>query len=238
MKLDFLKSRSFIQEDMDNFALQGEALETTISSLSAINKYLGNSNIILQVVKPMILASAELLRIVDLGCGGADILLEIAKYAASVGKKVDLIGVDGNPNIVDLAKRNSHAFPNLNFITADILHPDFELADCDILMSTHFMYHFTDRELIDFLQKQRTKIHRYIIFSELQRSLVSYCGFQVIGFLFRFSKLIIADGLKAIKRSFRRQELIDIFEQAGVGKHSIQWKWAFRYLVKVDMTEP
>jgi len=235
MQLDFLKSRRFVEEDMDNFSLQGKELESTISGLSTINKYLGNTNVILNALKPLIQFSNKPLRIVDLGCGGANILRAIANYSAEIGKEVHLTGIDGNPNIIELAKVNTQVSPTFNFIASDILHPNFVLPECDILISTHFMYHFTDQELISFLSKHADKIHYKIILSELQRSVISYRGFQMLGFILGFSKMILSDGLKAISRSFRSKELVEILNEARVGKYVIHWKWAFRYLVEVQI---
>jgi len=207
MQLDFLKSRSFVKEDMDDFALEGEELISTISGLSTINKFLGNSDAILGVLKPIIQHSDSSLTIIDLGCGGADILLEIAAYADKLNKEIYLTGIDGNPNIINLAKENNKAYPNLQFLDADIIDPNFSLPKCDILISTHFMYHFTDQQLITFLSKHSKNIQSKIIFSELQRSVFSYLGFQILSFLLRFPKMIHSDGLKAICRSFRKREL-------------------------------
>jgi len=237
MRIDFLKSRRFVEEDMDNFSLQGKELKVTISELSTVNKYLGNTNVILNVLKPLIQHNNKPLRIVDLGCGGADILRAIANYSAKIGKEVHLTGIDGNSNIIELAKVNTQVSPAINFIASDILHPNFVLPGCDILISTHFMYHFTDQELISFLRKNANSIHHKIIFSELQRSVISYRGFQLLGFILGFSKMILSDGLKAISRSFRKKELLDIFDEARVGKCVIHWKWAFRYLVELQIED-
>ena len=234
MQLDFLKYRSFTSENMDNFSLQGEELKTTISGLSTINKYLGNSNAILKELKPLILDSKMPLKIIDLGCGGADIIREIATYSNRIEKQVHLIGMDGNPHIINLAKESFKDEKNITFVAADILDVDFNLPECDILISTHFMYHFTDQELTTFLSKHATHIKQKIIFSELHRNVFSYIGFMLIGFLFRLPKLITSDGLLAIRRSFRKKELIEILAKASVGKSFVKWKWAFRYLVIVE----
>ncbi len=235
MKFDFLVNRQFIAEEMDDFSLQGEKLESTLSSLSRINKYLGNSNSVIDCLKPIIRKSQKPLRIVDIGCGGGDLLREIADDVKASDLDISLIGIDGNANITSFAAKKHEIIPFLRFQTADILDEHFELPECDILISSHFMYHFTDLELSNFLLRQKHYVKSKIIISELQRSVISYRLFQLLGSVLFFPKMIMSDGLKAISRSFRKEELVQILHAGKVEKYTISWKWAFRYLVEIDL---
>jgi len=235
MKLDFLKNRQFIAEEMDDFSLHGEELESTLSSLSKINKYLGNSSTVVNCLKPIIRQSQATLRIVDLGCGGGDLLRELAEFAIENKHELSLIGIDGNQNIISRASKKYESIPFLKFQSADILSSNFDLLECDILISSHFMYHFTDKDLINFLLKHKHSVKSKIIFSELQRSVISYRLFQLLAFCLSFPKMIMSDGLKAISRSFRKRELLRILNTVSFKRYNIQWKWAFRYLVEIDI---
>lgn len=236
MRLDFLKERRFVSELMDDFSLAGEELKQTLDSLTNINSYLGNNRAILGALLPIIRRSVEPLTIVDVGCGGADLILSVAHYAASLNKQVQLIGIDGNPNIVAAVSRKTQAHKNIKFITADIIDPSFTLPECDILISSHFMYHFKDEQLIAFLQNAAQVVKYQIIFSELQRSVFAYGGFNLLARFFNFPRIILSDGLKAISRSFRRHELVVVLNRASIGAYSIQWRWAFRYLINVNLS--
>lgn len=235
MGLDFLRERRFVQEEMDNFDLSGSELEATLLGLSTINKYLGNTKTVVKALQPIILASTEPLRIIDLGCGGADLLNDLASFALSKNKEVKFIGIDGNANIINYAKEKSKEKKSISFLVADILSDEFILPKCDVLISSHFMYHFPDLEFIQFLNKSRSNISQKIIISELQRSVLSYVGFWILASIFRFPSMIKNDGLKAISRSFRWSELQGIFNKSRVGSVEIRWKWAFRYLCVVSI---
>lgn len=235
--LGFLNNRQFISEEMDNFSLHGEALENTLNGLSNINRYLGNGKVMLNAIKPYIYTSNGIIRIVDLGCGGGDLLFALAKLAHNKGKEVQLIGIDGNPNIVSYLNEKNRQYPNLNFLQADILREDFKLPVCDILISTHFMYHFTDEDLIAFLAKHKSSIRDKVIISELERSKLSYVLFNLMARTLRFPRMILSDGLKAISRSFHKAELMNIIHKAGYTNFTISWKWAFRYLIEINLRE-
>jgi 2-polyprenyl-3-methyl-5-hydroxy-6-metoxy-1,4-benzoquinol methylase len=99
------------------------------------------------------------------------------------------------------------------------------------------MYHFSDDELILFLEKAQTKVSDKIIFSELERNSLAYFLFKVGSIFLPFSKMVKQDGLKAVRRSFKKNELISICKRAGIDTYSVKWKWAFRLLVSIKLTQ-
>jgi 2-polyprenyl-3-methyl-5-hydroxy-6-metoxy-1,4-benzoquinol methylase len=232
-----LKTRSQSPEAMDDLALNGETLHQTLDGLSIINKFLGNTWATLQAFRQeFVQQSGDVQRVVDLGCGGGDNLRTIANWCNKNGKKVQLSGIDGNQNILDYAKQKNGNHASIEYKQADILDPQYELEPCDILISSHFMYHFTDEELIDFIEKAKKRVTKAIIFSELHRSFLSFLLFKIFGRFMPFSRMVKEDGLIAIQRSFKREELKHILKNAGVISYSLSWKWAFRYLLVIRLS--
>lgn len=223
---------------MDNLSLAGDELLQTLDGLSVINRYLGNTNATFQAVKKEILQADGPLKIIDLGCGGGDNLGAIAAWCAKNRHSVELIGIDGNANILDYASAKNTQDIQVTYVQADILAQSFELPACDILISSHFMYHFSDEELVHFLQKAKQKISHKIIFSELERNALAFMLFKLGAPFLPFSKMVKQDGLQAIRRSFTQKELISIFNQAEIESYQIKWKWAFRLMVSVTWMQP
>jgi 2-polyprenyl-3-methyl-5-hydroxy-6-metoxy-1,4-benzoquinol methylase len=221
---------------MDNLHLAGDELHQTLDGLSVINRYLGNTNASLQAVKKEILQAKVPLKIIDLGCGGGDNLRAIAAWAAQQGYPVTLTGIDGNANTLEYARAKNTSLIQVRYLQADILNPSFSFPACDILMSSHFMYHFSDEALIGFLRKAKERGTGKILFSELQRSTLAYLLFKIGTPFLPFSRMVKQDGLQAIRRSFTRKELISIFQRAEIKAYRIQWKWAFRWMVSADLS--
>lgn len=230
-----LRQRSLEKEQMDNLQLSGKELHDTLNGLTHINRFLGNTNATLRAVQNEIMACTEPLTIIDLGCGGGDNLLAIALWCDEHSIEVNLIGIDGNLHILDYATQQNTSTIDIEYIKANILADDFVLPACDLLISSHFMYHFSDEQLIDFLKKSKSNIRRKIILSELSRSSIAYALFKIGAPLMPFSKMVKDDGIRAIRRSFRRREVEQILLEAGLTEYSIQWKWAFRYLILVTV---
>jgi len=228
-----ISSRSHHKERLDDLALEGFLLTKTLKELTYINLFLGNSqNTVTSIQK--IAKKNQIQTIVDLGCGGGDNLRSIRKWFRSKDKKVRLIGIDGNKNSLEYAKK--HKDFEIEYIQEDILSSDFQIPKCDVLISSHFIYHFSDQELIQFLKSAKEKINTAIVFSELQRSKISYTLFKFFGFLMPFSKMVKQDGLLAIRRSFTRRELENILKEAGINEYSLRWKWWFRFILIIPIS--
>lgn len=228
-----LHNRSHVSENLDDLDLSGELLTKTLDGLSVINSFFGNSSQTLKTIQK-ISKKNRIEMIVDLGCGGGDNLRKLAIWFQLQNQEIQLIGIDGNQNSLEYAKSKDD---KTAYIQADILHENFEIPACDVLISSHFMYHFSDCELIEFLKKSKDKVVTAIVFSELQRSKVAYLLFKIFSFLMPFSTMVKQDGLLAIKRSFTKKELKEILKKAGIKNYSLQWKWWFRFILVVPISD-
>ncbi|MEJ6583438.1 MAG: methyltransferase domain-containing protein [Crocinitomicaceae bacterium] len=222
---------------MDNFELSGNDLDKTLIGLTSINKTLGNTASTLKAVKKELLKITKSVKIVDLGCGGGDNLRAIENWCHKNNRPIELFGIDANPHIIEYARQQNNSSLNINYLKADILVDDFKLPTCDILISSHFMYHFSDDQMVEFLKKSKPNVSSTIIFSELQRNCFAYLLFKIGSFFLPFSKIVKEDGLLAIRRAFTKKELINILERAEFSNYNISWKWAFRFLVVISVKD-
>jgi hypothetical protein len=77
--------------------------------------------------------------------------------------------------------------------------------------------------------KQNSKIG--FVINDLQRNWLAYYGVQMITHLLNGSALSKSDGPVSILRAFKLKELKTLLQKAQIKNYSINWKWAFRYLV-------
>ena len=146
-----------------------------------------------------------------------------------------MLGIDGNTHILEYAEQQDNPNSTIKYLQADILDSDFVLPNCDILISSHFMYHFSDNEIVAFLKRSKKCISTKIILSELQRSSFAYSLFKMGSVFLPFSNIVKQDGLVAIRRSFTKTELTTILERAGFSEYKISRKWAFRFLILIPV---
>lgn len=229
--------RLHTSEQLDNLSLSGTILHNTLSSLQLVNSLFGNHR---QLTKTTLdycskIYDGKILKIVDLGCGGGDTAYKIYNRLSKAGIKVSVLGIDGNPQSIAYANSKYAYHDAITYETANILDDSFTIPKCDIVISSHFIYHFRDMELVDFIKKTKQKEIKHLIFSELKRSKVAYILFKLSSFILPLSSMAKSDGLTAIKRAFTVAELQSILKKSEVKKYQVDKKFWFRTLTKIDL---
>jgi len=226
-----LSKRSYEPEMMDDLKMEGEVLASTLRQIAMVNKWLGGSSLILGGIKKIIKKDKylKLLKIADFGCGGGEILREIAIWARKNKIKTELTGFDANAYTISYAKEQSVAFPEIKFEQLDIFEFEAIQNQYDISLCSLFLHHFNEDEILLIIKKLYASSSRALLINDLQRSLIAYYLFKLVTFVLGASKMVRHDGLLSVKKAFRKNELKLLASKASVNKFSINWKWAFRY---------
>ncbi len=228
--------RALTPEQLDDLTLSGKTLHKTLSSLKWINSFFGNHQ---QLSKAVLVyckknTSKNKYHIVDLGCGGGDCIYFISKKLKQHDINASFIGIDGNPESISYANKQNFTSNQIRFMVADILHKDFSIPNCDLLICSHFIYHFDNKSLIQFLKQLKKQKVKQIIFSELYRSKIAYYTFKMIRYFIPISKMAKEDGLLAIQRSFSISELQSTLQQTNIQQFKIYKKPFFRMIVEIE----
>ena len=223
------KYRSHSTEIMDDFQMEGALLGQTLDQLAQINKWLGGNRITIKGIQQLFkdLPKERTLTIVDLGCGGGDLLRRIAKIARKQGRPVKLIGIDANQYTIRHAQEHSQDYPEISYLCQLIPSTNFDALDYDIVLCTLFLHHFEENALLDLLATITAKAKVGVIVNDLHRSAIAYFLFNILT-TFVSNSMIRADGLTSILRGFKRAELQQ-FAQTLKLNSTIRWRWAFRY---------
>jgi 2-polyprenyl-3-methyl-5-hydroxy-6-metoxy-1,4-benzoquinol methylase len=231
---DFSKRSSEV-EIMDDLNYSGEVLDVTLRELEFINLTLGGNHVTLNGLAKLLknYNGEDSITILDLGCGGGDMLRIIDRWAKKRNIKVKLIGVDANPHTVELAKRYQQDLPHLNFIALDIFSEEFKTLQCDIVIATLFYHHFTNDQLINFFLDLKTQARLGFIINDIHRHPLAYYSIKYLTKWFSKSSMVKEDAALSVLRAFTKEELQEILSNAGLTKYTMKWKWAFRWQVIV-----
>ena len=226
------KNRSQELELMDDLHLSNEALRKNLDELEFINKWLGGNavvtNALNEIIKKYSLSNQEI-TIADLGCGGGDILREVANWARKKPIGVNLTGIDANLFMVQYARQKCAAYPNIQVTQENIFDPAFKQSQFDIIICSLFCHHFTSAELIPLLSQLQQQAHTAVIINDLHRHSLAYYSIKWLTKLFSKSYLVKNDAPLSVLRAFRKSEIKHILAVAGITNYSLQWKWAFRW---------
>jgi SAM-dependent methyltransferase len=226
--------RSQEPELMDDFRVDGFILEQTLRELEIINKWLGGDYVTINAIDRLINNQKDRTwRIIDLGCGGGEMLKLIALWARKHAISVELIGIDANQYVVEYAIKNTRKFPEISFINGDVLSKEFTLLQADIITATLFTHHFSNEDLIWLLQQAKKYALVGLAINDLHRHWFAYRSINLLTALFSKSSMVKNDAGLSVLRAFRKRELINILQAAGINQYSIKWRWAFRWQVIV-----
>ncbi len=226
--------RSYEKELMDDFEGSGTAMDQTLRELEVINHRLGGNYVTINGLKKIIKQQGrpnQPVKIADLGCGGGDMLMLMAKWGRKHNIPLRLTGIDANPNIVEYARNNTSAFPEINYQSVNIFSEAFQTLEFDIMQCSLFTHHFTDEELVRLFSIMKSKSRLGFIINDIHRHWLAYYSIKLLTSWFSRSVMVRNDAPVSVLRAFTRQELESLLQQAGVSRFSIRWMWAFRWQV-------
>lgn len=224
-----LSERSYKKELLDQDDIPFDAIKRNMQELDLINTWLGGHAITNTGFKRIAGGNTDL-TVCEIGCGGGDNLAALLRFSDKAGIGVKVIGIDIKKECIDFARQNRPLQNRARWIHSDYRNVTFE-KKADIIFSSLFCHHFTNEELVGQVQWMRDHCTMGFFINDLQRSIIA---FQAIRFLTRClskSYLVKHDAPLSVARALIKDEWKQIFQDAGITNFSIQWQWAFRYLI-------
>jgi 2-polyprenyl-3-methyl-5-hydroxy-6-metoxy-1,4-benzoquinol methylase len=227
-----LSGRSSEIEIMDDLQISGEVVGQTLKELNTINKLLGGNFVTLRGIQELISRQdneVKEIRIADMGCGGGDILKQIALWAKRKGIAVKLTGIDANSSIIKYARSNTSEFDNIDYLQLNVFELESVKNEYDIIISTLFLHHFTESECIRLLNSWLKIAKIGVVINDLHRHPFAYYSIKYLTELFSKSSMVKNDGPLSVKRAFSKNDLHRILSNAGISEFTVTWNWAFRW---------
>lgn len=223
--------RSYEREIMDDLDGGGEEMATTLKELEVINRRLGGNAVSISGLNKILKRTQTpgQLHIADIGCGGGDMLVEIARWGRKKGLNLSLTGIDANPHIIEMARRNTVEYPEINYWALDIFSEEYRRARYDIVNCSLFTHHFGNDELIDLFRTMYYQSSLGFIINDLHRHWFAYHSIRLLTRVFSRSPMVQNDGPLSVLRAFSKPELDDLMRKSGILQYELNWYWAFRW---------
>ncbi len=220
-----LTHRSYTKELLDADNIPFEDIKRNMQELNTINTLLGGHAITIDGIK-VFTKEKKALHICEIGCGGGDNLLAISKMKNT---NFSFTGIDLKQECIDFAKQKYTSL-HANWIASDYSKVNFDTKP-DVVFSSLFCHHFTEKQLVEMLIWMRENSTKGFFINDLQRNSLAYYLIKWLTKLFSKSYLVKNDAPLSVARGFHKKEWKAIFEKAGIKNYTIQWKWAYRYLI-------
>jgi 2-polyprenyl-3-methyl-5-hydroxy-6-metoxy-1,4-benzoquinol methylase len=198
----FLKVRAQLSEAMDDPHCDHARLMATYHQFGTLNLLLANwRQLYVRYIR-----SRQPSTLLDIGCGGGDVLRRVAGWARQDGLKLHCTGIDLDERALEFAS----AAANPALVTFEQAHASELLTRgrrFDVVISNHLLHHLTDTEVARLCEVSASLARQQVIHNDIRRSDLAFVGFQLSRLLFHRS-FIVEDGLVSIRRSFTPRELL------------------------------
>ncbi|WP_276166781.1 methyltransferase domain-containing protein [Zobellia alginiliquefaciens] len=231
--------RSTEPELMDDLSLDETHLKQVLLDIDRSNRFLNGNHLTIQAISRLISGkNHKSYTILDMGCGNGSMLRAVVLWARKQNISVSCIGVDLNEKSLEIAREDSQNYPEIQYWKQDILQLTPDKLKCDILLCTLTMHHFRNEQIPQFLNQFSNLSRIGFIINDLHRSTMAYHLFKLFSTIFIRTDIAKKDGLISIKSGFSKEDLTGFSDKLPDMKHTIQWKWAFRYIWVAEQKLP
>jgi len=187
-----------------------------LRSLEKVNRWLLGYRPTLAWLERLPHGLREPIHIVDVGCGGGDLLRQIAGWARKRGIAVTLTGIDLNPYAARAAKEFSLKEPGITWITGDAMVYQPE-TPVDLVVSSLMTHHLEDDEIVTLLQWMEAIARMGWFINDLERSERSY---RIFGRM-PWHPIVRHDGPVSFRRAFRKEDWQRFLSTAGISREVV-----------------
>lgn len=165
--------------------------------------------------------------VLDVACGGGDLLRAVARWADRRGLAATLEGIDLDPRAAAVAAAATPAGTAIAYRTGDVLAHQPDPAP-DFVVSSQFAHHLGDADVVRFLRWLERHAARGWFVADLHRSALAYHGFGLLARAAGWHRIVRRDGMVSVARGFRRADWDRLLAEAGI-RAEVRWHPGFRY---------
>lgn len=208
-----LAERVFVPEAIDGDC-DPERLRRTYSHLAIINRLLSRMRGLLgRHVLDDVARRGGTASVLEVGCGGGDVLAWLAAAGARRGLRLRLRGIDSDPRAAARARAALAHRPDILVEHAAL--SELGTGAADYVFCNHVLHHVPPDRVVAVLRKLRAAARRRLLVNDLERSWLAYGLYTALaGALFHRS-YVWSDGRLSIRKGFRRGELARACAEAG-----------------------
>lgn len=221
-----LTRRADLVEIMDRAEdLPEEELAGALETLAFVNRGFGGNRIVFSLLERWLAGwpKDRPVRLLDVGTGGGDLLVDLRAWAKKRGRTMELTGLDSDPAVLALAKKRS---PGLEFIHGSLLDFSRRGRTFDVVVASLMLHHVPQNGLDGALRALDALSSRFLLVSDLRRCAAGWLGaVAVTAFTGRVSR---HDGPVSVRRAFTSEELGEAARRAGLPHLRVERRFPFR----------
>ncbi len=230
MILPDLDARHRQAELMDAPSLAPAQRADALKALARVNRLSGVAQRIWTKILDLHNAEAPpTVRVLDVACGGGDVVVSLARRAARSGLDLEVHGCDVSPAALEVARNNAErAGIRAQFFELDALRDEIP-QDYDIVCCSLFLHHLDEQDAVALLGAMAERARRIVLVQDLRRTVAGYL--LALGVLRVISRSHVAhvDGPRSVEGAFSLEEARELARRAGLDGVRVETCWPQRF---------
>src|SRR5258705_61290 len=193
-----------------------DLLRADLAVLETINRRLGGHAIPLRY-----LFEFQPRTVLDLATGGGDI-------PRALPRNLQITAVDGNPDILQIARERTAGYPNIRFEQHNLLALPYEPGSFDVVLCALTLHHFAEADVVAILRRIHEIARVGYIVNDLRRNRLAIWLSKLMAHTIITNPIAKFDAPASCERAFTVAELRALAQSAGLEQFEIHRHRMFR----------
>lgn len=212
-----LSKRSKLPELMDRPDSDSDKLFKTLDHFEAINILFSRTrNLLRLILKDCIDNHLTSITILDIGSGGGDNALWLAKQCRKLQIKPTIICLDHDPRVVRYAQRKCRNEPSIHIREGSAFDIGRLPESIDYIFANHFLHHLESEYIPSILHLIASQASRGFVIGDLIRSNFWFLAYTIAGVLAWRNAFTFYDGRLSICKGFTRRDLENYLRESRI----------------------
>ena len=213
-------------ELMDDPALAPDRHERALAALARVNRVSGAAGRLFEEVARVHELRGGPVRVLDVACGGGDVLHAVGRSARRRGVPVELHGCDLSPVALRAAGRGRVVTHRLD-VLRDPLPGRFDVVSCNL-----FLHHLERDDAVALLRRLSDAAVESLLVQDLRRTRRGYALAWLGLHTLTRSDVARTDGLRSVRAAFTLAEAGRLCVDAGLVGAEVTRGWPQRLLLR------
>jgi 2-polyprenyl-3-methyl-5-hydroxy-6-metoxy-1,4-benzoquinol methylase len=195
-------------------------LRRTLDRFRIVNRLVAGWDAVYRAyLHPALLAAGGSGRILDIGCGGGDVLRRIVQLARRDGYTMTGLGIDPDPRAIRAAQA-APEMPGVIYRHTDSGRLVSEGHRFDVVISNHLLHHLAADARAGVLADSERLATGLVVHADIARSRTAYAAYAIAITPIAPGSLLRTDGLRSIRRSYTPAELAAVLPEGWTAERS------------------
>lgn len=178
-------------------------------------------------------SGSEPVRILDIACGGGDLVIQLSQRFRKQNRSVEIEGCDISSTAIDFATHQARdaGCKHTRFFKRDVLSDELPPRSYHFTMCSLFMHHLDEPDAIQLLKLMNQTASEAALVDDLDRTRLGYWLAWIGCRLLSRCRIVHVDGPRSVEGAFTTAEAIALAEDAGWLEPKIDRHWPERFLL-------